>query len=153
MWPGSIEILDISVKDTVQLLFLQDEQVIETLSSDTSQKAFTDRIGTWCVIRRDEHLDAARVCNSSETGSKLAVMITNEILRRLPIGSCLPQLLGGPGVGRTSRHPGMDDLSRFQFDDEKREKRTEAQVGDVQEIAGPDLPSMIAEKGRPTLPS
>ncbi len=90
MRPGSIEVLDIGVKDAIQLLLLQDEQVIETLSSDTSQKAFTDRIGAWCVIRRGEHLDAARVCDSSETGSKLAVMITDEILRHLPIGSCLP---------------------------------------------------------------
>lgn len=84
MRPDSIEILDIGMKDTNQLLLLKDEKVIETLSSYTSQKAFTDRIGTWCVIRRGEHLDAARVCDSSETGSKRAVMITDEILRRLP---------------------------------------------------------------------
>ena len=141
------------MKDTVQLLLLQDEQVIETLSSYTSQKAFTDRIGPWCVIRRDEHLDAARVCDSSETGSKLAVMITDEILWRLPIGSCLPQVLGSPGVGRRSRHPDVDNLPRFQFNNEKRKERTEAQVGDMQEIAGPDLPGMIAQEGRPALPS
>ncbi len=34
MGPGSIEGLAIGVKDTVQLLLLQDEQVIETLSTD-----------------------------------------------------------------------------------------------------------------------
>jgi hypothetical protein len=100
MRPGSIEVLDIGMKDTVQLLLLEDEQVIETLTTDTPQKAFTDRIGPWCVIRRDEHLDAARVCDSSETGSKRAVMITDEVVRRLPIGSCLTQLLGSPGVDR-----------------------------------------------------
>jgi hypothetical protein len=136
----------------MQLLLTEDQYVIQALSSYTSQKAFTDRIGAWCVIRRGEHLDAAHVCDSSETGSKLAVMITDEILRRLPIGSCLPQLLGGPGVGRRSRHPNVDNLPRFQFNDEKRKERTEAQVGDVQEIAGPDLPGMIAQEGRPALP-
>ncbi len=35
MRPGSIEVLDIGVKDTVQLRLLQDKQVIETLSTDT----------------------------------------------------------------------------------------------------------------------
>ena len=153
MWPGSIEVLNIGMKDAVQLLLVKDEQVIETLSSYTSQKAFTDRIGAWCVIRRDEHLDAARVCDSSETGSKLAVMITDEILRRLPIGSCLPQLLSGPGVSWRSRHPDVDNLPRFQFNDEKRKERTEAKVGHLQEITGPDLPGMSAQEGRPALPS
>ncbi len=90
MRPGSIEILAIGMKDTIQLLLMEDEQVIETLSTHSAQKALTDRIGAWCVIRRDEHLDAARISDSSETGPKLAVMITDEILRRLPIGRCLP---------------------------------------------------------------
>jgi len=47
MWPGSIEVLTIGMKDVVQLLLLQDEQVIETLATHTAQKPFTDRIGSW----------------------------------------------------------------------------------------------------------
>jgi hypothetical protein len=35
MRSGSIEVLDIGMKDTIQLLLLKDEQVIETLSSYT----------------------------------------------------------------------------------------------------------------------
>jgi hypothetical protein len=100
MRPGSIEVLNIGVKDTVQLLLLQDEKVIETLSTDTAQKAFTDRIGSWCMGRRGEHRDAAGCGHARETGSKLVIPITNEIVRRLSIRSRLPQLLGGPGVGR-----------------------------------------------------
>lgn len=111
MWPGSIEVLDIGVKDTVQLLLLQDEQMIETLSSYTAQKPLTDRIGSWCVVRRFEHLDAVGCGHVSETGSKLVITITNEIVRRLPKGSRLPQLLGGPGVGRSSCDTHMDDFT------------------------------------------
>jgi hypothetical protein len=59
MRPGSIEVLHIGVKDTMQLLLLEDEQVIEALSTHAAQKPFTDRIGSWCVLRRGEHLDAA----------------------------------------------------------------------------------------------
>ena len=93
MRPSLIEVLDIGTKDTVQLLLLEDEQVIETLSTHTPQKPFTDRIGPWCMIRRFEDLNAAGCSHASETGSKLAITITNEIVRRLPIGSCLSQLL------------------------------------------------------------
>ena len=45
MRPDPIEILDIGMKDTIQLPLLKDEKVIETLSSYTSQKVFTDRTG------------------------------------------------------------------------------------------------------------
>ena len=102
MRSGSIEVLDIGMQDTVQLLLLQDEKVIETLSTHAAQKPFTDRIGSWFVVRRGEHLDTAGCGHASETGSKFVITIANEIFRRLSKGSRLPQLLGGPGVCRRS---------------------------------------------------
>jgi hypothetical protein len=71
MRSGSIEVLDIGMQDTMQLLLLGDEKVIETLSTHAAQKPFTDRLGSWCVARRGEHLDAAGCCHASETGSNL----------------------------------------------------------------------------------
>jgi hypothetical protein len=94
MRPGSIEGLARGVKDTIQLLLLKDEQVIETLSSDTSQKAFTDRIGAFRMGRRGEHRDAEGIGHARETGSKLVITITNEMVRRLSIRSRLSQRYG-----------------------------------------------------------
>src|SRR5258708_6730788 len=119
MWSCLIEILDVGTQDTMQLLFMKDQYVIQALSSNTPQKAFTDGIGSRRMIRRFENLDAARCCNTSETGSKLAIMIANEILRHLSIRSRLPQLLCGPSVGRRARHTHVDDFPRLQFNDEK----------------------------------
>jgi hypothetical protein len=94
MRPGLIEVLHIGMKDTIQLLLLQDEKMIETLSPHTQEKPFTDRIGARCMVRRGEHLDAAGCCHAREMGSKLVITITNEIVRRLPIRSRLPQRYG-----------------------------------------------------------
>ena len=94
MRPGSIEVLDIGVKDTVQLFLLQDEKVIETLSPHTQEKPLTDRIGSRCMVRRGEHLDAAGCGHAREMGSKLVITITNELVRRLSISSRLPQRYG-----------------------------------------------------------
>ncbi len=58
MRSGSIEVLDIGMQDTMQLLLLEDEKVIETRSTHAAQKPFTDRIGSWCVIGRFQDLDA-----------------------------------------------------------------------------------------------
>ncbi len=91
MWPGSIEVLTIGMKDVVQLLLLQDEQVIETLATHTAQKPFTDRIGAFRMNGRFQDLDAAGCGHASETGSKLGITIADEILRPLSIGSRFPQ--------------------------------------------------------------
>ena len=58
----------------------------------------------------------------------------------------------GPNIGRRSRHTGMDDFPRWQFDDEERKKRTKEEVSHLKEIAGPDLVRMIAQKRPPVLP-
>ncbi len=44
MWSGSIEVLDIGVEDTVELLLMQDEQMIEAFTSYTPQEAFTEAL-------------------------------------------------------------------------------------------------------------
>jgi hypothetical protein len=68
MWPCLIEILDIGTQDTMQLLLTEDKDVIQALSTDAPQKAFTDRIGSWRVIGRFQYLDATRCCNTSAHG-------------------------------------------------------------------------------------
>jgi hypothetical protein len=82
--------------------------VIETLAPHTAQKPFTDRIGAWRVIGRFQYLDAAGCGHASETGSKLGITITDEILRPLSKGSGFPQLLCSPGIGRRASDPHMD---------------------------------------------
>ena len=59
MWSDLIKVLDIGTQDTMQLLLLQDEQVIQTLATHTAQKPFTDGIGAWRMNGRLEYLDAA----------------------------------------------------------------------------------------------
>ena len=125
----SIEVCHIRVEHTVELLLLDDQHVVQALSSHTAQKAFTDRIRSRGMIRRFEDLDAARCCHPSETGSKLAIVIANEILRRLSIRSRLSQLLCGPRVGRKPRHTNVNHSARFEFDDKERKERAKEQIG------------------------
>src|SRR6266849_3625530 len=77
--------------DFLVLLLMQDEQVIETLASHTAQKAFTDGIRLRGVIRYCENLNATRLRNPCEVHPKLAITITNEILRSHSIGGGFPK--------------------------------------------------------------
>jgi len=153
MWSFLIEIVDVGMQDTMQLLLMEDKHMIQALSPHTSQKAFTDGIGARGVKRRFEQLDATRCCNSSETAAKLAIVIANEILRRLSIRSRLSQLLCGPSVSRRPCHTNVDHSARLEFDDEECKERAKKQIGHLQEIAGPHVFCVIAQKRRPVLSS
>ena len=65
----------------MELLLMQDEQMIKALTPHTAQKAFTDGIGPWRVIGRFQDLDAAGLGNPGESHPKLAIVISDEILR------------------------------------------------------------------------
>jgi len=90
MWPDSIEVLNVGGKYAVELLLMQDEQVVETLSSHTSKKPFTDGIRSRGVKRSFKNLNVTRLRNSREAHPKLAIMITDQILRSLSIGGGFP---------------------------------------------------------------
>jgi hypothetical protein len=120
MWPCPIEIRDVGTQDTMQLLLTKDQHVVKARSPDTPQKTFTDRIGSWRLIWCFENLNAACGCHTSETGPELALMIADELLRRVSIQSRLPQGLGSPSVGRRARHTDVVDLPRSQCNAEQR---------------------------------
>ncbi len=112
MWPGSVEVLNVGVEHAVELLLLEDEQVIETLAAYTAEKAFTDGIGSRGFIRCCENLNATRLRNPREACPKLAIVITDEVLRPLAIGGGLPQLLCDLGVGGRACDTYMDHCAR-----------------------------------------
>ena len=70
---------------------MQDEQMIETLTPYTAKEPLTDSIRAWGIIRSFKNLDVTRLRNPSEAHSKLAVVITDEVLRPHPKGGGFPK--------------------------------------------------------------
>jgi hypothetical protein len=91
------------------MLLMEDQHVIQALSSDTSQKAFTDGIGSWRPVRRSKHFDPTCCCHSCKILPKFAIIIPDQIFWGLPIRRGLPQLLRDPGISGRAGHMYMDD--------------------------------------------
>ena len=111
MRPGSVEVVHIRVEHPVELLLMEDEQMIEALTSYTSQEPLTDGIRSRSVIRSFENLDVTCFRNPREAQPKLAIVIPNEILRTRSIGGGFPQLLCSPSVGGRARHTYVDHFA------------------------------------------
>jgi hypothetical protein len=134
-----VEVVHIRLEDSVELPLMQDEHVIEALTPHTAQKPLTDGIGSRGVIGGLEHLDATGLGNPIEGHPKLAIVITDEIFRTHAIGGGFSKLLCCPRVGGRACHADVDHFARVQVDDEEGEQRMEEEIGDRQEVAGPDL--------------
>jgi hypothetical protein len=117
------------------------------------REAFADCIGSGSVIRRLENLDGTRRRHSGKTGSKLAIIIANQILWCLPIRGSFPKLLRYPRIGGKPCHSHLDHPPRLELDDEKRKERSKEEICDLQEVASPDLCGVIVYNGCPLLAS
>ena len=151
MGSGLIERDNILVEKPGELLLLEDQEMIQAFSPHASQKAFAESIGLRRPVRRSKHLDATCCRYARKTRPEFAIIIPNQVSRPFSKRSCLPQVLRDPGIGGGSCHIDVDDLARFQFDDEEGKKRTEEEIRDLQEIAGPYFCRMIAQERFPVL--
>src|SRR5712692_6835130 len=142
MRPGSVEVVHIRVEHAVELLLLQDEHMIEALTPYTAEEPLTDSIRARCVKRSFENLNATRSGHPRETHTKLAVVITDEVLRPHTKGGGFPKLLCSPSVSGRSCDADVDHFARVQFDNEEGIERAEKQVGNCEKVTGPDLLSM-----------
>jgi hypothetical protein len=80
LWPDSIVVLNICGKYAVELLLMQDDQVVETLTPYTSEKSFTDGIRSRGVTRSFKNFNVTRLRNSREALSTPAQFCARIIL-------------------------------------------------------------------------
>ncbi len=131
MRPCLVEVRDVRIEHALELLLLKDQQVVEAFLPDAPQEAFTDSIGSRCMIRCFENLDVTCPRHSRKARPKFGIVIPNQVLWRLSIGSRFPELLGYPGIGRRARDAHVDHLPRLEFDEEEGKERSKEQIGDL----------------------
>jgi hypothetical protein len=99
----------------------------------------------------EERQKAAGLGNPRESHSKLAVVISDEILRPHTKGRGFAKLLGSPRVSGRACHTDVEHFARVQFDDEEGEDRTEEKVSHGKKVARPDLLGMSVNACPPGL--
>src|SRR5258706_270546 len=108
MGPGSVEVVQIRVEHALELLLMQDQEMIEALTPYTAEESLTDGIRARGVRSSFKNLNVTRLRNSSEAHTKLAIVITDEVLRPHIKGGGFPKLLCGPSIGGISCDANMD---------------------------------------------
>jgi hypothetical protein len=98
-----VEVRYIRIEDALELPLMQDQQVVEAFLPHTPGEALTERIGSGSVIWSLEHFNATGRRHPHKKGSKLAIVITEQILRCVPVGGGFPERYAPPrhqsGIG------------------------------------------------------
>jgi len=148
-----IEVPHIVIEHALELLVMEDQQMVEAFLSDAPQEAFADRISSRGMIRCFQNLNGTGCRHTSKARPEFAIVITNQIPGREPIGSRFSQVLRHPGISGRACHAYVDHLARLQFNNEERKEGSKEEIGDLQEITGPDLCGVGVQKRAPLLTS
>jgi hypothetical protein len=151
MGASVIEVRHRRLEHAEELLFVQNQQMIDTLTSYASQETFTAPVGSRGVKWCPQELDSCPAHHAGKERTELVVVIPDQEPGRLPKGCCLAELLGDPSISGMASHSNMNDFSALQLNDEEGKERTEEEVGNRQKVARPDLMGMIVYEGGPRL--
>ncbi len=108
MRPCLVEVHDILIEDSLELLLVEDQLVVQAFLSYTPHEPLTDGIGSGCMYRRLKNLNCTRRHHASKARPEFAIIITNQVLWRLPIRCSFSKLLRHPRIGRRVCHAHVD---------------------------------------------
>ena len=91
-----VEVGDVAIEYALELPFMQDQQMVQTLLAHTPHEPLSDRIRSGSMIGRFEHLDVTCPRHTSKERPKFAIIITNQVLWRLPIRGRFPERYAPP---------------------------------------------------------
>ena len=98
MGPSPFQVLHIFANHPIELLFPQDQDVIEAFCSHTDQELFTECIRFGLTVRGFQNFYRRPYNNACKGFPILTVAIPNQKARRLTKSGCLAQLLSHPSI-------------------------------------------------------
>ena len=104
-------ITEIRSQSLLQVPRVQDDEVVQTVSSDRADQALGVRILPGTARRREDFLDLERSDTRPNVAAINAVSIAQEIARSVALGKGLDNLLGCPGRGGVLRHVEVQHLA------------------------------------------
>src|SRR5262245_22821107 len=131
------------------MALIEDEHVVQALGSDGSHPALRYGVGS----RRFEwraNLGNTNIAHPTiECGAVTAVAVMNEKSWRLAIpGTAFDHLLSRPRGGGIRRHVHVENLPPGVIDHEEHVQRSERDRSDAEEVARPDLRTVLPQEYR-----
>ena len=134
MRPGLFVVCEIGFQDSTQTGLIQNDDVIQALSSNRSDQSLEIGVLPRTLGRSQDFVNAHRFCHLAEFQPVSAVAIAQQIPRRIVPRKCSQKLSGGPRCGGVSGHRKMHQTSSVMAENHEREQDLERDGGHDEEI-------------------
>jgi hypothetical protein len=131
MRSGLVIIIEVARQNMAQMTLIDDDQVIQTLASDTTDDPFGKRILERRPRSRDHLFDPHPFNAVLEILTVNAVTIAQQVFGSLIVGKGLDDLLRRPFGGRVGRHVEMHNLPPIMKQDDEAVELRNVKVGTV----------------------
>src|SRR5713101_9536192 len=111
---------DVLRDDAPEVIITEDEDVVEHLSAERADEAFSEGIHVRRAYRRAHHAHPRRPEDASEARPEFRVVVADDKVWRA-VHRAVPSLPRAPLVGRRIRHRGMENRSATQVQEEEYE--------------------------------
>ena len=142
---------EIFTKNLHQMFFVPDEHMVQTLTSDRANDAFSIGSLPRRLRRNKNFLDAQVLDPLSEMLAIDRIPVSDQVFRSRLFRKGIDDLLGRPHGGRMDGNVKMHDLPPMMAKNNKAEQDLEPDRRDGKEIDGDDLFCMVSQKGSPRL--
>ena len=130
-------------EDSPQVLFIDDDQVVETLAPQGADNSLGQGIRTRSPDRGEESFRAERARPRCEVRPISTIAIPDEIFRCPAPGRGLEKLTSDPTGRRMSRHMEVHEFAPAMSEEDEHVECLEGEGLDGKQVGGPDLRPVI----------
>ena len=131
------------------MVFVEDDEVVETLAAKRPDDSFRNSVRTRRVNGRGDRVDADPSGALAEVATIDRIAIALQMPWLVAPGCCLDQLTPDPRGGRVGRHVHVHQLAPTMGDEDQHVQYPERQRGHGQQVGSPQIVSMIAQQCPP----
>ena len=149
MRSGMMIIVEIRDQDTLEMGLVPEEDVVQTLSADRADKAFHERILPGRTRRDADFLDPQALQTLAKAVDVDAVVVADQVTRRLVEREDLADLLPHPCRGRVGCHVEVNDAPPVVTQNDEGIQQPERDRGHDEEIHRRQAADMVGKQGAP----
>ena len=146
-----VVVLDVLTKHPPEMLFVDRDDMVETLAPERADDALGDGVGVRRAHRSQNRLDPEPSSACDEVSAIATVAVSDQEPWLLTPGGRLDHLLPDPGRVRMLRDVPVPDAAPVVVDHDEHVERAEGERLDREPVSGPDAGRVVAEKRAPRL--
>ncbi len=151
MRPHRVVVLDVLTKHPPEMLFVDRDDMVETLAPERADHALGDGVGIRRVHRSQNRLDPEPSSACDEVPAIATVAVSDEEPWLLTPGGRLDHLPPDPGRDRVLRDGPVPDAAPAVVDHDEHGERAEGEGLHREPVSSPDAGRVVAEKRAPRL--